>query len=191
MTALAQKRGGFVPQLKSAFNLSKKRIDFMPKVTAALDVLAQLRFGGAYDYLYQKPLPYVSVYEIPNRESFSEPCVIDMYGREKGTLGCMHPKFYIQNFKLDCISWFTEDHWDPQKSDCYKYDTFSEEYVILWSNRKNWRSSCSLEHGTLSVGVSHLNDGQIRVNSFSIDYWIHDAIPTEYRGHRCILLPRQ
>lgn len=186
MFAAAKKGRGVVPQLKSAFDLSKRKVDIMPKCAAALDVLAQLRIGSAYDYLYQNPLQYLSVYKVPKCESFRSPYVIDMYGRESGTVGCMHPKFYLQGFKLDCVSWFTEDHWDPRKSDCDKYDTFSEEYVILWGNRKNWNKG-STEHGTLSVGVSHLGKGLVQVNSFRIDYWIRG----EHRGHPCILLPRE
>lgn len=185
---VAKRRGTLVPQLKDVFDLSSKRIDFTEKVIAAMELLTQLRFGTAYDHLYNRPLKHVSAYDIPEMKSFPQPLVIDNYGRMKGTVECQHPKFYLRNFNLDCVSWFKETSWDPRESDPTKYDWFSDEYVILWSNRKEWNRAP--EKGVVWVGMSRLDGGGIRINSFGIDFWIRKTLPTEHHGHEKILLSR-
>ena len=167
----------------------KKRIDFTEKVTGAMELLNQLRFGNTYDQLYNQPLKYVSVRDIPKMDSFPEPLVVDHYGRMKGTVQYTHPRLYLMNFSLDSVNWFPEWSWDPERSDPFKYDWFSDEYIILVSNRKRWNKTP--EQGTVSVGVSHLEGGGIRINSFSINYWIKGVKEGKNCGHEKILLSRQ
>lgn len=168
--------------------LRKSRIDLTPKVTAALNLLSELRHGRAYNDVFQRPLQLVSIHDVPRIKSFPRALVIRNYDPVEGTVGCVHPALYLKKFKLDCVSWFKESYHNPLKSDFQKYDVFSDEYVILWSNRDGWEQLNAIEKGVLWVGVSHLGSGNIRVNSFGTDYWINDQ--HHGTGSDRILLPR-
>jgi hypothetical protein len=160
----------------------KKHIEVMPKVATLLDVLYEIRMGTKYDYVYERPLRTVSLFDIP--ASTPEPIAMVGHQRSGEVIEYRHPKHFLGDFALDHISWFAACP-DPKSADPFKFDSFSSEFVLAWSGKKNWGNAVS--KGILWVGITLLEHQQVRVNSFGLDYWINHT----HHGHDSIILPRR
>ena len=165
----------------------KSSMNFPPKVTAAMDVLYELRNGRKYNYIFDRSLQVISFEDLKALDRNRDPVVVNVHHADGRLAIYRHPRVVLRDFKLDRCSWFEEKDWNPEKSDCTKLDMRSNWYVILWSGHKTWNHFGG-KKGVLWVGVSQTAKEVVRVNSFGIN-WYDGMIEDCYRTD-CILLPR-
>lgn len=164
----------------------KTSIEFPPKVTAALDVLFDLR-SGKYDQYYDRPLQWVSIADARKKDyAYTDAVYVD-HTAVKKEIVLPNPSEHLRGFSVDYCNWFKDERKgkDRETVEIFSFDGISDWYVMLWHNHSQEFFSGSRKE-KIVVGITQLPKQPPKVNSYSL----HLGDWKDTKGHHALLFPR-
>lgn len=168
--------------------MRRRSIEFIPKVSAAIDLAYDLLRGNKYDSIYAKPMRTIYIGDVAGSTPNRDPLAI-VGTRISDEVHFVHPKFVGGSLFLATCRWLEEKWWDQKKSDPFLYDALSNWHIVLRFRQTLLGTAEIFDSGmTLYVGVTHIASEQPRVNSYAM--LARSATLSGNVDHGLVLLPR-